>query len=354
MGKNKYDNSRSKKMRIIIVGEFYEESFAQHIIENFQHLNHETKSFSMVPNTSFISILNNAFIKKFYYYLDQIVFARIHKIRNFKLAKLLNVIRDFQPDLILLTYDYLYADQVEEIKKSYNGKIVMWSPDSLATVASGKSHFLNSAYDHLFFKDKFIVNNLVNTLNLNAHYLPECFNHHTHKFNGSIEDKYKADITTAGNLHSYRVAFFRNLVNEKYKITIWGYDAPNWLNSYDVRKFYQGRPVFNEEKAKVFLGSKIVLNNLLISEIEGVNVRTFEAAGIGAFQLVDHRTCLEDLFEVGEEIITFDGMNDLKEKIEFYISRPELRYQIAEKAKIRALQDHTYEVRLKQMLDIIF
>ena len=47
-------------MRIIIVGEFYEESFAQHILENFQHLNHETKSFSMVPNTSFISILNNA------------------------------------------------------------------------------------------------------------------------------------------------------------------------------------------------------------------------------------------------------------------------------------------------------
>ena len=41
-------------------------------------------------------------------------------------------------------------------------------------------------------------------------------------------------------------------------------------------------------------------------------------------------------------------------KIEFYISRPDLRYQIAEKAKIRALQDHTYEVRLKQMLDIIF
>ena len=144
------------------------------------------------------------------------------------------------------------------------------------------------------------------------------------------------------------------MVNEKYKITIWGYDAPNWLNSNDVRKFYQGRPVFNEEKAKVFLGSKIVLNNLLISEIEGVNVRTFEAAGIGAFQLVDHRSCLEDLFEVGEEIITFNGMNDLKEKIEFYISRPDLRYQIAEKAKIRALQDHTYEVRLKQMLDIIF
>jgi spore maturation protein CgeB len=354
MGKNKYDNSRSKEMRILIVGEFYEESFAQHILENFQYLNHDTRSFSIIPKPSFIGFLNNGFIKKFYYYLDQIVFARIPKIRDFKLGKLLNVIRDFKPDLILLTYDYLYADQVEEIKKLDNGKIVMWSPDSVATVASGKSHFLNSAYDHLFFKDKFIVNNLANTLNLNAHYLPECFNHYRHKFSGFIEDKYKVDITTAGNLHSYRVAFFRNLIDEKYKITIWGYDAPDWLNSNDVRKFYQGHPVFNEEKAKVFLGSKIVLNNLLISEVEGVNVRTFEAAGIGAFQLVDHRSCLEDLFKVGEEIISFHGINDLKEKIEFYISRPDLRNQIAEKAKIRALQDHTYEVRLKQMLDIIF
>ena len=102
-------------MRIIIVGEFYEESFAQHILENFQHLNHETESFSMIPNASFLSILNNAFIKKFYYYLDQTFFSRIRKIRNFKLAKLLNVIRDFQPDLILLTYDYLYADQADPI-----------------------------------------------------------------------------------------------------------------------------------------------------------------------------------------------------------------------------------------------
>jgi spore maturation protein CgeB len=317
-------------------------------------MGHDVKECSVYPeNLIFGKFFNRIFVK-IYFYIDLFLVSRSIFFRNILVRRLSNEIINFDPDLLLVTYDYLYSDQIEKLKSLSQVKIALWSPDSVATVASGRSHFMNAAYDALFFKDPFIVNNLKHTLGLNTFYLPECFNHRTHKFEGVISEKFKVDITTAGNLHSYRVAFFRNLNLDNLKITIWGFDAPSWLNSSKIKHLYMGRPIYNAEKAQVFLGAKIVINNLLISEVEGVNVRTFEAAGIGAFQLVDYRPGIEDLFKIGEEIITFSGMVDLREKINFYLSRPELRKKIADQGKIRALKEHTYEIRLKSMLKHIF
>lgn len=338
-------------MKVLIIGEFYEEAFATHISETFQSMDHSVRECSVYPSGS---LLSNIFIKKIYHHLDRNIFSFFSFFRNHRFKKICSDINVFQPDFVLVTYDYLYHDQVTKIKSICNTKIAIWSPDSVATVASGKSHYLNAEYDHLFFKDPYIVKNLVDTLELNASYLPECFNPLKHFYEGEIEEEYFSDVTTAGNLHSFRISFFRNLLNENYSITLWGNDAPSWLNASDVKKFYKGRPVYNEEKAKVFLGSKIVLSNLSIAEIEGLNVRAFEVAGIGAFQLVDHRAGINDQFIVGEEIITYSSMKDLKEKIHFYLANPELRKKIAAKAKARAMKDHTYEMRLKQMLDIVF
>ena len=88
------------------------------------------------------------------------------------------------------------------IKNTFNLKIVIWSPDSIASIAAGKSHFFNAPYDALFFKDPYIIKNLSQILRLNAFYLPECFNPHKHVYDRKYDlSEYSCDITTAGNLH---------------------------------------------------------------------------------------------------------------------------------------------------------
>ena len=342
-------------MKILVYGEFYEESFAEHISFSLEKMNYEVFKFPHLSEKVAVKLLGNTALTKFYYLNKDLLSSNLRIFRKKRLKNLLNHIRDSKPDLIITTYDYLWAEEVEVIKNTFNLKIVIWSPDSIASIAAGKSHFLNASYDALFFKDPYIIKNLSQILGLNAFYLPECFNPHKHVYDKKYNlSEYSCDITTAGNLHSYRVAFFKQLLDKNYDIKIWGIDSPHWLSAGKVAETFQGRSVYNHEKAAAFLGSKIVVNNLLLSEIEGVNVRTFEIAGIGGFQLVDWREGIKDLFELENEIDTFKTMDELKEKIDYYLPRPEERDLIRKNAKKRAIKDHTYETRLSLLIDTVF
>jgi spore maturation protein CgeB len=116
---------------------------------------------------------------------------------------------------------------------------------------------------------------------------------------------------------------------------------------------HQGRGVYNHDKVRAFRGAKIVVNNLHYSEVWGGNARCFEAAGAGAFQMVDWRPGLGPLFEDGKELITFRTMADLKQKIDYWLPREAERRVIAEAGMRRAHAEHTYGLRLKLMLDTL-
>jgi spore maturation protein CgeB len=49
------------------------------------------------------------------------------------------------------------------------------------------------------------------------------------------------------------------------------------------------------------------------------NMRVYEALGCGSFLLTDHANGIEDLFQVGKEIIIYNN-DDLLEKIDYYLS----------------------------------
>jgi len=80
-----------------------------------------------------------------------------------------------------------------------------------------------------------------------------------------------------------------------------------------------------------------------------VNPRTFELAACGAFQLVDRRDPLAALFDA-DEIAVFDTVADLRDKTQYYLARPVETRAIAERARQRATQDHTYDARVRQIL----
>jgi spore maturation protein CgeB len=81
-----------------------------------------------------------------------------------------------------------------------------------------------------------------------------------------------------------------------------------------------------------------------------VNPRTFEIAACGGFQLVDRRSGLADFFRIGEEVACFEDLEELRGKIAHYLAHPEEREAVAERGRLRALRDHTYERRMETMI----
>ena len=338
-------------MNILVIGKFYPEGFALHIAETLVSMNHLVRRFE----PGFNSISKGGRIG---YRLDQVrsvihsTSDSIPRIRARRMRALWQVTDQGPLDVVIVCHDFLWPDEVAELKRRTGAEIAMWFPDAL--VNFGKGYFMNAAYDSLFFKDPYIVNVLNNVVSSSVYYLPECFNPSRHCLPEKelpLKTEYHCDITTAGNQHSWRVAFYKHL--EKYDVKLWGQPAPLWMPTGSVALMHQGRTVLNEDKARAFLGAKIVINNLHYGEVWGLNVRTFEAAGIGAFQLTDWRPGLGQLFEDGKELISFRGMDDLLKKVNYWLAHSDERKEIACAGKRRAYAEHTYQLRLTLLLDTL-
>jgi len=338
-------------MNILVIGKFYTEGFALHIAETLMTMGHTVQRFEP-------GFRSNRSGGRLWHRVDQVWGAfhtatdAVPSVRAWRIGALWKVAEQGPLEVVIVCHDFLLPAEVAELKEHTGALVTLWFPD--AAVNLGRAYFMNALYDALFFKDPYIVHVLDGVLGSPVYYLPECFNPARHSFSaGDAEDLegYRCEITTAGNQHSYRTAFFKHLAT--YDVKLWGPPAPLWLDTGPVKKMYQGRSVLNEDKARAFRAAKIVVNNLHFGEVWGVNVRTFETAGAGGFQLVDWRPGLGQLFEDGKELISFKGIKDLKHKIDYYLAHDDERLEIAQAGMVRAKREHTYSHRLKLLLETL-
>ena len=80
-------------------------------------------------------------------------------------------------------------------------------------------------------------------------------------------------------------------------------------------------------------------------------MRTFEIPAAGAFQLTDYKARMDDLFEVGTELAVYRDTDDIATTIERHLNDEVSRRAIAEAGKRRVERDHTYEIRMRQLIE---
>ena len=95
---------------------------------------------------------------------------------------------------------------------------------------------------------------------------------------------------------------------------------------------------------------KIHLNCNISNDI---NYRTFETCGCGTMLLTNYTPGLEKLFDIGKEIVVYESIEDLDNKVKYYLENEDERNMIAETGYQRAKKDHTYFERAKKLIDII-
>lgn len=342
-------------MNILVVGKFSAGQFGFHISDTLRDMGNATIEFDPT-------------IK--YKYSKTLIGRRAHQIklvlmnnllntslyREYRIKRLKNILDKTKIDLTISTHDFLFPDEVDLIKVNSKGPIVMWFPDGIGI--AGKAMFMIANYDKIFFQDPYAVCILNNQYNKNnVLYLPECCNPKFHKkveLNENNLKKYSCDISTYGSPHNYRSFFFEQLTNLNLRIKIWGHTPPIWLKSDKFKSLYIGEYLVNDNKAMAVLSAKINLNTLVPFGIHGINVRAFEIAGIGGFQMIHWRRGLADLFTEDKEIVSFNNFNELITKIDYYLKNDVRRTQIAFAGQARAYKDHTYKHRLELLIKTVF
>ncbi|MEA1973875.1 MAG: glycosyltransferase [Candidatus Cloacimonadota bacterium] len=170
--------------------------------------------------------------------------------------------------------------------------------------------------------------------------------------------KYGSDVSFMGAGFLNRHNLFSKL--RSYNLKIWG---NGWENNPKLAENIQnnGERVSVEETIKIYNSSKININlhssmgdSLFDEHKDFINPRTFEIAACGGFQIVDRRSIIDEIFVEDKDIVCFDSVAELREKIDYYLSHGNERERIAQAGQKKVLENHTYEIRINNMMDIVF
>lgn len=344
-------------MNILIIGKFDKESFGSHIAQTLQSMGHTTINYTKGVKywhfkTASLNRLNS--LKVAGYRLLQNS-AKFQEFEYKSLSRTIDTNENGSIDLIISTHDFLTPREVLLLKTKTKAPLCLWFPDHFGTF--GRAMFLDSGYDFLFFKDPYIVHILNRELTKKIYYMPECCNPIVHKKYPLTEEdkkKYCCDITTAGNFYAVRSAFYKQFLKYDFDIKIWGNPPPLWMKTKKISRFIQGEYVTHESKGKAFQLSKVVLNNLNPAEVWGLNCRAFEIPAVAGFQLISWRPGLDSIFEDGKEVVSYQSFDDLIEKLNFYLENEEARLEIIENGYSKVHKEHTYQIRLERLLDVVF
>jgi spore maturation protein CgeB len=279
-------------------------------------------------------------------------------------SEFLSIVSKEMPDLLfIIKGDNFFPATLEKIKKVLSCPVVGYAWDEPFYTHNNnqddyrKSNFKKGLpwYDLIFVFDTFYIDEIKRQGAKKVHYLPLATNPNRYSEIATIDQDrchYDYDVCFIGMPFENRVEIFENL--HAYKLGVFG---DHWgkyfmLKGQPPPAYYKGKAT-GEVVNKLYRSSKIVLNIHHSHSIEGLNTRTFDILACGAFEMVDYKKNVEEHFEIDKEIVTFENINELKSKIEFYSRNDDLRKAISERGRQRVLSEHTWVHRAKDVVTAV-
>ena len=111
---------------------------------------------------------------------------------------------------------------------------------------------------------------------------------------------------------------------------------------------------YDHEMPYVFHHSKINLNITLKSIKSGIPLRAIDIMSAGGFLLTNFQADFLDYYVPDEDFVYYTDLNDLNEKIAYYLSHEEERRQIAQNGRKKVREFHSFEQRFREIFAIVF
>ncbi len=287
---------------------------------------------------------------------------RFHVERLFEAARadnlaVLRLAADHRPQLtIVLKGEVLLPETVDRLRTQTDGPLVQWCGDS----PSWFPQIVSAA--HLY--DRFFVADPSHGADLAAHgvhtsFLPHAA--HPPTWAGTSADAEYVDVIFVGDArHNMghlpasraRVDIVEAVARSGVMLAVWGRGWEKLDLRYYVGTAHRGLTLLPAAAvARAYRGAAIVLNVHHAQMREGPNMRTFEVPAAGAFQLTDYKPRMDDLFDVGRELAVYHDETDVVDAVRHYLGDAEARKAITQAGRRRVERDHTYAVRMRQLVE---
>ncbi len=154
---------------------------------------------------------------------------------------------------------------------------------------------------------------------------------------------FEHDVSFIGGCYGQRRGFIDYLRRGGVRVETFG---PGWPRG----------PLPEPEMVAVYAKSRI---NLGFSGIgyslkeHCLKGRDFEVPMCGALYLTSEQPDLHLVYEVGGEVLSYDGPGDCLEKIRYLLAHPDESAGIRQAARRRALREHTWEARFRKLFELL-
>jgi len=262
--------------------------------------------------------------------------------------KFLNAVQVQQPDIIfsaLLGYE-IWLDTLESVREKSKALLINWGTDD-SWKYDQFSRFLAPAFDvyattssAAFHKARndghqnFVLTQWAASTDSLAEPLPA--------------DKCRYQVTFVGTAYGNRSRWIRRLKDSGIEVECFGH---GWNRG----------PLRAEEVKRVMRESVISLNfgdsglhmvGLAPYRSRQIKARVFEIPGAGGFLMTENAEGLRDFYRPDQEVIVFDGIEDLRDKISYFLDHEEERNNIAFRGYERTFRDHTYDKRFQELFRV--
>ena len=230
-----------------------------------------------------------------------------------------------------------------EYKPNSNEINIMWNI-SHPNLVENKEY---EKYDICFVSSEKYAKELNNRISTTVKPLLQCTDpdvFYTQKDESIAEDILFVGITRG----EYRKVI-KDVIQTDWDVSIYGM---GW-EEYVDEKYVKGQFIPNSELHKYYSSCNILLNDHWddMRNMDFPSNRLFDALACGTFVISDKIPSAETLFE--GTVVTYDGVYDLNEKLEYYLNHEEERRLLAEKGKKIVLKNHTFDNRVDTIINCL-
>ncbi|GAB6991508.1 glycosyltransferase [Paenibacillus pini] len=280
-------------------------------------------------------------------------------------SPMLELAKKERPDLVLVlnglhVFPENHMDSVRQIREM-GIKTAVWFVDD--PYFTQDTALLCTGYDSVFTHEMSCIPFYRDLGATNVHYLPLAVNPVMFKPQ-RCKPEHLYDVCFIGNAFWNRVAIFDELapfLNDKKVMIAGGFWERLSQTRLLQRSVHMGF-IPPEETVHYYNGAKVVINihrptqqgqdnrNSFQLHGESINPRTYEISACGAMQITDIRSDLSRHYRPGYDIETFETVEELKNKITYYLTHEEERLNMACRSLWTTSQEHTFESRMKSLL----
>ncbi|WP_298258687.1 glycosyltransferase [Bradyrhizobium sp.] len=155
-------------------------------------------------------------------------------------------------------------------------------------------------------------------------------------------------VGTLSSFHADRIRLLEYLAT-RTRFNIWGMIADEISPASPIHACYRGQ-AWGKEMFSIFRRSQIVINQHIgIAGEFANNMRLYEATGCGAALVTDRKTNLQELFEVGSEVVDYGDPAECVARIEELLDDPDRCAEISKRGQARTCTSHTYRQRTAEL-----